>query len=218
MNRQIASWPRFLLVVALLVGAALMLRSRGHAEGLPPREPLSSFPLRVGKWRGHAVAIPDWALRVLGNGEFAERAYVRDPNQPYVDLFLAYFPSERMGSSPHSPQNCLPGSGWSPVTSARVNIPGLNGNTMRVNRYIVAKDLNRMLVYYWYQSHGRVTASEYWAKVYLVEDSIRLNRSDGAMIRVSTPIAENESLASAERRGLTFTEQVLPQLDHFIPR
>jgi EpsI family protein len=212
------SWPRFLLVVTLLVGTALILRSRGQAESLPPREPLSSFPLQLGKWRGVRVAIPDWALRVLGNGEFAERAYVRDPNQPYVDLFMAYFPSERMGSSPHSPQNCLPGSGWSPVESARVKIAGLNGNTIRVNRYIVAKDLNRMLVYYWYQSHGRVIASEYWAKFYLVEDSIRLNRSDGAMIRVSTPIAENETAVDAEHRALGFTKEVLPQLDRFVPR
>jgi EpsI family protein len=218
MSKPDGSWMRFLVAAALLAGTALFLHSRGQAEILPPREPLSSFPTEIGNWRGVNVDIPQWALQVLGHGEFVERNFARDHNEPPVDLFIAYFPSQRTGSTVHSPQNCLPGSGWTPIESSRVEFPRPGGGTMRVNRYIVARGMDRMLVYYWYQAQGRIVASEYWAKFYLVEDSMRLNRSDGALVRVSTHIAENETVADAEQRGRAFTQAVLPQLDRFIPR
>jgi EpsI family protein len=94
--------------------------------------------------------------------------------------------------------------------------PG-TGN-IRVNHYVLAKGLDRLLALYWYQAHGRVVASEYWAKFYLVADAIRMNRSDGALVRVMTPIAQNESLTSAEKRGVAFVQDVLPLLDRYIPR
>lgn len=218
MSQSARGWVRVIVAAALLGGTALFLHSRSQAEILPPREPLSSFPTKLGSWQGANVVIPDWALRVLGHGEFVERTFARNQTEPSVDLFIAYFPSQRSGSTVHSPQNCLPGSGWTPVESSRVELPRPDGGTMRVNRYIVARGMNRLLVYYWYQAQGRVIASEYWAKFYLVEDSIRLNRSDGALVRVSTGIAEGESVTDAERRGLAFTQEVLPTLDRFIPR
>jgi EpsI family protein len=89
---------------------------------------------------------------------------------------------------------------------------------MKINRYVIAKGLDHMLVLYWYQAHGRVVASEYWAKFYLVADAIRMNRSDGALVRIMTPIARNESPASAERRGIAFVQDVLPLLDRYIPQ
>jgi EpsI family protein len=92
-----------------------------------------------------------------------------------------------------------------------------DGRAITVNRYVIAKGLERRLVLYWYQAHGRVVASEYWAKFYLVADAIRMNRSDGALIRVTTPIAENESPVSAEQRGVAFVRDVLPLLGRYIP-
>ena len=218
MTRQLSAWLRFAMVFAMLSGTALFLRSRGQAENLPPTEPPASFPWRVGNWQGKEVPIPQWALDVLGAGEFLERNYSRTPEEPSIDFFLAYFPSQRMGTSMHSPQNCLPGSGWTPVEFARVELSRPGAGTIRVNHYVLAKGLNRVLVLYWYQAHGRVVASEYWAKFYLVADAIRMNRSDGAMVRVMTPIAQNESLTSAEQRGVAFVQNVLPLLDRYIPR
>jgi EpsI family protein len=87
-----------------------------------------------------------------------------------------------------------------------------------VNRYVIAKGLDQQIVLYWYQSHGRVVASEYWAKLYLVEDAIRLNRTDGALVRVITPVSSSESLESGERRAVAFATQLLPILDAYIPR
>jgi EpsI family protein len=133
-----------------------------------------------------------------------------------VDFFLAYFPTQRTGSTIHSPQNCLPGSGWIPADLKRIALPG--SEKALVNRYIIAKGLDRQLVLYWYQSNGRIVASEYWAKFFLVADSVRRNRSDGALVRIVTPVARDESVETAERRALDFARQALPQLDRFVPR
>jgi len=219
-DRQSArgAWLRFVLVAALLVGTGLFLRSRAQADILPPREPLSSFPLQIGDWQGTAITIPKWALDVLGTGEFVQRSFRRFPEEAPVDLFIAYFPSQRMGSTMHSPQNCLPGAGWTPVETARVPLLESGRAKTQVNRYLLAKGLDRMLALYWYQEHGRVEASEYWSKFYLVADAIRFNRSDGALVRVMTPITSNETEASAETRGEAFIHVLRPLLDTYVPQ
>jgi EpsI family protein len=216
-TRQAGTWLRLAVVIALLAATALFLHSRGQAEHLPPREPLSSFPLRVGNWQGTDIPIPQWALELLGPGEFLERDYRRTLDEPSVDLFVAYFPSQRMGSTMHSPQNCLPGSGWTPTEFARVELTRPGGGNIKVNRYVLSKGLDHLLVFYWYQAHGRAVASEYWAKFYLVADAIRMNRSDGAMVRIMTPIGQNESLSGAERRGVALVHDVLPLLGRHLP-
>ncbi len=215
MRPQTTTWLRLLIVAGLIAATGLFLRSRAQADILPPREPLSSFPTNIGDWQGAEVTIPQWALNVLGAGEFVERRYSRSPNEPSVDLFMAYFPSQRMGSTMHSPQNCLPGSGWTPIDFSRVELARPEGEKMRVNRYVLARGMDHLLVYYWFQEHGRVVASEYWSKFYLVADAIRMNRSDGALVRVTTAI---DDPARADQRAVELVETVLPSLDRYIPR
>jgi EpsI family protein len=218
MTKQTSGWPRLSMVIALLVATALFLHSRSQPEVLPPTQPLSEFPLQVGNWQGSVVSIPQWALDVLGDGKFMEHSYDRSHDEPRVDLFVAYFPTQKTGSTMHSPQNCLPGSGWTPVDSSRVDLPQPGGGKINVNRYILTRGLDRLLVYYWYQEHGRAVASEYWSKFYLVADSVKMNRSDGALIRITTPIRQDETVANAEQRGGSFIQEILPLLDRYIPR
>jgi EpsI family protein len=211
-------WIRFALAVGLIGGTAILLHSRSKAETLVPAQPPSSFPLQLGDWQGRDIPIPRWALDVLGDGRFVERSFSRSPNELPVDFFLAYFPTQRTGSTMHSPQNCLPGSGWTPVEFNRVMLPIPGAGTIRVNRYVIAKGLDRQLAIYWYQEHGRSVASEYWAKFYLVEDAIRLNRSDGALVRFITPIAQGETVASAQQREVALIQDVLPLLGQYVPK
>ena len=133
-------------------------------------------------------------------------------------LFIAYFPSQRQGDTIHSPKNCLPGSGWTPIDAARMPISVTGSGPILVNRYVIAKGLDKDMVLYWYQAHGRVTPSEYWAKIFLVADAVRENRSDGAMIRVITSILDGENEASAEDRVLKFSSQLVPILSAYIPQ
>jgi len=210
---------RFAITVALLATTAIFLQARAQRETLPSREPLASLPYRLGEWTGTDVAMQQDVLDILGPGDFLQRFYENNSvRQPYVDLFVAYFPSQRSGDTIHSPKHCLPGAGWLPTESGRISI-SLPGRTpFQANRYLIAKGDERQLVLYWYSAHNRALASEYWAKFFLVADSIRLNRSDGALIRVITPLLPGEAVDVAQQRLLSFAGNVVPQLDRYIPR
>lgn len=213
------SLPRFLSAVVLLVASALFLRARSGSEVFPARLPLSSFPEHIGDWTGKDIAIDKDALKVLGPGEFISRVYSDSPQpQNVLELFLAYFPSQRAGDTIHSPKNCLPGAGWSPVESRTITLSVPGFSPFAVNRYIIAKGGVKQIALYWYWSHNRGVASEYWAKYYLVADSIRMNRSDGSLVRVITPILPGETSDAAEKRLLPFVQDLVPLLNSYIPR
>ncbi len=212
---------RFALAACLIALTAILLQARGRVETIAPRPPLSSFPAQLGAWSGKDVAIDPETLHVLGPGDFLLRGY-RDSgsmtNLPYVDLFVAYFPSQRTGDTIHSPKNCLPGAGWTPEENARVTLSLPGHSPFRVNRYVIARGGDRELVLYWFWAHDRGVASEYWAKFYLVKDAIRMNRSDGALVRVTTEMLPGETAQRAQERLRPFTANLIPLLDTYIPR
>jgi len=210
---------RFALAAALIGFTALLLQARSRTEIIPPHAPLSSFPAKLANWDSTEVVQDEKTLEVLGPGDFLERIY-QDPagKLPYVDLFLAYFPSQRAGETPHSPQHCLPGAGWNPDENTRVTLSFPGHAPFPANRYVISKADDRRLVLYWFWAHDRGVASEYWAKFYLVKDAIRMNRSDGSLVRFVTPMFPGETPDAAERRILPFTSAVVPLLDDYIPR
>ena len=210
---------RFALVALLLAVTALFLHARSRNEVLPTRQPLADLPHQLGDWTGTDVPIQQEVLDVLGAGDFLLRVYQDSSRrQPYVDLFLAYFPSQRAGDTIHSPKHCLPGAGWQPVESGRVTLDLPGHSPFVANRYVIAKGTDRQLVLYWYLAHDRAVASEYWAKFYLVTDSIRLNRSDGSLVRVTTPLRPGETADAAQERLISFAGKFSPQLDQYVPR
>lgn len=210
---------RFAFTAALIVAAAIFLHAHSGSEVFPPRLPLKSFPTQVGNWEGTDVAIDKDVLAVLGPGDFLLRVYQNQQQpQPYADLFIAYFASQRTGDTIHSPKNCLPGAGWAPVENTRVNLTLPGHAPFPANRYVIAKGDSRDLVLYWYWAHDRGVASEYWAKFYLVADSIKMNRSDGALVRISTQMNPGETPDAAEQRILPFASSIMPMLDNYVPR
>jgi EpsI family protein len=208
---------RFALIALLLAATGAFLQARGRNEVFPPRQPLATFPHQLQTWSGSDVYIPQEIRDVLGAGDFLLRIY-RNGMAPSVDLFVAYFPSQRAGDTIHSPKNCLPGAGWSPVESSRdtLNFPGQP--PVPVNRYVIAKGNERQLVLYWYWAHDRAVASEYWAKFYLIADSIRMNRSDGSLVRVTTRMAPGETAEQAQQRLVSFAGNVVPILNEYVPK
>ena len=213
------SSARFLIAAALLAVTAIFLQARSRNELVPVRQPLKAFPQRLGEWTGTDVAIPQDVLDVLGEGDFLLRVYQDGSGKnPDVDLFLAYFSSQRTGDTIHSPKNCLPGAGWFPIEASRISISSPRRAPFPANRYVIAKGAKRQLVLYWYWAHDRAVASEYLAKFYLVADSIRMNRSDGSLVRVTTPLRSEESADAALDRLLAFAGKVVPVLNSFVPR
>lgn len=205
------------LIVAILLAVAIVLARRPPEPPLH-RAPLSSLPAQLGGWQGADLQLDQQTLDILGAGEFLSRGYARSENEPYIELFIAYFPSQRAGDTIHSPSHCLPGAGWVPTQRLVVQLPRQDGSTFPANRYVVAKAGDRQLVLYWYLAHDRAVASEYWSKYYLVADAIRMNRSDGSLVRLITPMYRGETPDAAQARIWDFGGKLVPLLDTYIPR
>jgi len=212
------STPRFILATLLIAGAAILLQARARSEVFPPRLPLKQFPAQLGGWSGTDVAIDKDVLEILGAGDFLVRIYQNQQKTPYIDLFIAYFRSQRAGDTIHSPQHCLPGAGWAPIENQRITLTMPGREPFPANRYLIAKGDSRELVLYWFWAHNRGVASEYWAKFYLVADSIKMNRSDGALVRITTPMYPGETVDAAQQRILPFARDLTLLLDNYIPR
>ncbi len=211
--------PRFLVPALLMLATAVGLQAHSQDEVFPPRQPLSALPAQLDGWKGTDQIIDQETLKILGPGEFLARDYESTTQeQPWIDLFIAYFPTQRMGDTIHSPNHCIPGAGWVPIVRQIVQLKASDGTAFPVNRYVITKAGDRQLVLYWFQAHGRAEASEYSAKYYLVADSIRMHRSDGALIRFMSPMYPGESPDAAQSRIMGLGDHFLPVLDSYIPR
>lgn len=203
---------------AVLIAHALFVYGFSRQEHPPPHRPLGEFPVRLGRWTllEEGVVGAD-VQQVLRADETLTRTYRHTARPGVASLFIAYFKSQRTGVNPHSPKNCLPGSGWYPVESGvlSMEVPGRAG-PIRVNRYIVAKGDSQSLVLYWYQTRDRVIASEYAAKVYLVADALRYNRTDTALVRIAVPVSA-EGVEAATSLALDFARETYSPLRQLLP-
>ena len=208
---------RFWTVVVLLAGTALILQARGNTDRIPVSEPLSHFPQTIAERVGSNIPIDQETLDVLGAGDFLSRVYTNDGQALPIGLFIAYFPSQRTGTTIHSPKNCLPGAGWTFESNQNIDLQDASGKMHQVGEYIIANGDNRQFVIYWYEAHGRSVANEYTAKIDMVIDAMRLNRTDGALVRVITRIDSNAGTNGAKDRAEAFVAQLAPMLPRFIP-
>jgi EpsI family protein len=209
---------RFWTIVALLAGTAFLMHARGSTDLIPQSEPLSQVPHTIDRWVGGDVPLDQETLEVLGPGDFLSRVYKDGIAASPVGLFIAYFPSQRTGVTIHSPKHCLPGAGWMFESSRYVDLEDVNHESHRVGEYIISDGMDRQFVIYWYQAHGRSIANEYLARIYMVKDALRMRRTDGALVRVMTPIGPLESETTARTRAEEFTKELAPMLPRFIPK
>jgi EpsI family protein len=214
---------RLLVISALFLGSAGYVSYKTHPEKVGTRTPLASLPMRVDRWEGREGApfAPN-IVKVLGADEYLNRVYLA-PKEPFVSLYVGFYQSQRQGDTMHSPLNCLPGAGWQPVRQDRATLAVTDSDgtprAVTVNQIVIQKGLDRQMVLYWYQGHGKVIASEYTSKVYLVYDAMRLNRTDAAMVRVISPIegAGAADDAAAAARLTEFVQRIFPQLSGLLP-
>lgn len=213
---------RVLIMLVCLVVAAVAVARANRVERVPTRNAFAAFPYEIDDWRGQAEPpFTQRELEVLGLDDYLTRTYAAAGKTP-VGLYIGYWQSQRQGSTIHSPQNCLPGAGWEPVSQTIMTFPDPRhpgGSPAEGNRYVIQKGLDRVLVLYWFQSHGRIVASEYWSRFYLLTDAVKMDRTDGAIVRLTAPI--NTRLADGEQRAeqstINFASALLPKLDAFLP-
>jgi EpsI family protein len=207
--------PRWWIAIALLLATTIAIAKLPHGAMVELSQPLQAFPLEIPDWHGFDQPLTDRITAAAGVDSYLSRFYVRQGGDN-IGLYVGYYKSQQTGDSVHSPKNCLPGSGWQPLSSSEIMLRVPDGRTVPVNLYVVENEREKLLVLYWYQSHGRIFSSEYWAKIYMVVDAIRLNRTDSALVRITTKLGRDEN--SAQQLAVSFAEQVIPRLDQIIPK
>jgi EpsI family protein len=198
----------------LLIAGLMVLHASVPETPQLNRVPFAQLPATIGHWQlAGNIAIDDESLKVLKADDYISRLYVNGASA--VELFIAYYATQRQGDTMHSPMNCLPASGWQPMQTGRVLISTTAGLAVNANRVVIQKALDKELVLYWYQSHGRTIASEYSSKAYLVLDSLRQHRSDAALVRLVTPLGSTEG--GADGAATDFVRALQPMLGRHIP-
>ncbi len=208
---------RFILTVGILLAAALLNYYFSKPDISLPRKNLTEFPKILGEWTAVAeYKIEGQSMEVLQVDDYFMRTY-RSPRGDIIGLYIGYFKSQREGKGIHSPRLCLPGAGWVPVNTSvySMPIPGHNPESVPVNKYIMGKGLDRQLYIFWYQGRGRIYASEYWNKIYLIWDGLTKKRTDGALIRVNN--LATGSPENALQTQIDFIKLFLPLLKDYIP-
>jgi EpsI family protein len=201
------------IVVALIVVTGLYTRGAAHSGSVPERAPFDQLPLVIHDAEGfEAVPFADDVVRQLGADDHVNRIYV-DHAVP-VALYAGYYASQRQGDVIHSPQNCLPGAGWRPIASERIDI-GEGAGRQTINRVLIAKGRERQAVFYWYQGRGRVVANEFANKAWLMLDAARSGRTDGGLVRLITPVVSTPEDAYA--RLNKFATALIPLLREHLP-
>ena len=202
--------------LAILLGALLVLQLRSTGEAVPIRKPLDSFPATLGEWQARrgtifsgdildTLKLTDYVMRDYGDGRGRS-----------LNLYIGYWDTQRKGAVIHSPKNCLPGAGWEPVEAFLITIPLRPPHApIIVNRYLIQKDRDQQVVLYWYQSQGQVIAGEVPAKIAMVKSALAHNRTDGAIVRVMSPVSG--SAREVSERLIAYVQAMYPVLEDYLP-
>lgn len=208
---------RFAILFAVLLAGGLAVNAWEYlGEARVERKQLKDFPKQIGVWEqtGGDEQFNEETLAVLRASDYLLRNY-RGTDGRVVNFYVGYYASQREGATYHSPLNCLPGSGWVMSEPGKITITPKGRSPFVANRYLIHNGDHKELLIYWYQGRGRAVASEYWGKIYTVIDSVRLRRSDGAMVRITTSVESSEPAALQAAADLAANSSYI--LPEFIP-
>lgn len=207
-------WALGFIVLATVF--SLMVSKRVEIQ--LPRENFASYPMQLGPWRGKPITLEQIYLDQLKLDDYLLSDYV-DGSQSLVNLYIAYYESQRKGHSIHSPRACLPGGGWKIESLTQKNLDAVvdNGRPLAVNRAIIQMGDSQQLVYYWFKQRDRIVTNEYTVKWYLFWDALTRNRTDGALVRVITPVKPGENIEDADSRLISFIKLANKPLKTFLP-
>jgi exosortase D (VPLPA-CTERM-specific) len=188
------------------------------AELSPERASFALFPMQIGGWHGRRGTLDGVFTDQLKLDDYLLADYV-DGAGDVANVYVAYYNSQRKGEAVHSPRSCLPGGGWQMRDFGQRTLPGIsvNGQPLRVNRTLIEMGNERQLVYYWFQQRGRIITNEFAVKWYLFWDALTLHRTDGAMVRIITPLPPARSEAAADGLLTELASRIVPDLSRYIP-
>jgi EpsI family protein len=206
-----------MVLSAFLIIQGSLFYGYSRGETVPIAKPLETFPMELGQWHMVQQGVMEQEIKdVLRADDYVTRDYAASPTQ-VANLFVAFFKTQRAGQTPHSPKNCLPGSGWVWTVSDTIPVTVTGRETpIVINRYVISKGEDKALVLYWYQSRDRVVAKEYQAAAYVAWDALRFNRTDTSIVKVTIRIVNNQEKA-ATKIGVDFIQSFYATLRQYFP-
>ena len=216
--KAIISPPHFVVSIIVLGLTLVLVQSLEFREKIPIKKSFDHFPLKLGEWSGRRQSMEQRFLNILDLSDYVIVNY-RNPDGREINFYTAYYESQRKGESIHSPASCLPGSGWVFNEAGRVSIslPVQDGPIMTVKKAYMLKNEYRQLSYYWFPQRGRILTNTFQLKLFAFWDAISRQRTDGALVRLITPVYKDEELEAAEQRLQEFTSGLVPVLAEFLP-
>ncbi|MBC7755574.1 MAG: VPLPA-CTERM-specific exosortase XrtD [Bdellovibrio sp.] len=215
-QQALLSKPLLTSIAIILASVLAVTVLGGRQEIIPARAKFVTFPTNINGWQAKEERMDKSVETFLGVDDYLLADY-KDPAKGSVNFYVAYYASQRKGVSPHSPQVCMPGGGWVISSLNRIAIQVAGKKDFFVNRTMINKDNHRQVVYYWFEQRGRHIANEYFMKWYLLKDAIGRNRTDGALVRVTTYLRPTENESAADARIQAFLHDSLPVLDGYVP-
>jgi len=210
--------PQFLVAVVLLIAILTLSQGINYRERIPIKKSLAKFPLHLSEWTGTRQSMEQRFIYSLGLSDYALIDFANQEGKS-VYLYVAYYESQSRGHHTHSPATCLRGGGWilREMGATTISTPGYYNGAMKFNSAIIDKQGSRQFCYYWFPQRGRILNNVYQLKIFTFWDALTKQRTDGALVRVITPVYESEELRDAEARLQAFTRVIVPVLDEYIP-
>ena len=207
--------PTLITALIVLIASALIVLFLGQREEVDlKRKTFDQFPMQIEEWIGHRGSIEKSSLDLLKLDDYIMSNFKK--NDDRVNFYVAYYDQQETGGAAHSPKTCLPGGGWRILSHTELELAGTS-LTVPINRFVISQGDNKQIVYYWFQERGQIIASEYAVKWHMLIDSIKHNRTDGALVRLTTLIGPLDSIENADKRLLDFAQNVTPLLKDYIP-
>jgi exosortase D (VPLPA-CTERM-specific) len=220
---RLARVPASAALAAAAIGVALaagaLAATPERAIVTPEREPLALFPRDVGGWRGGSPQILEPSVRSsLGAQDYYWNTFASAEEAEAVDLLVVWYEHQRQGSF-HSPEVCIPAGGWEIERIETVDVAPALGRegAFPVNRALIQNGPVRQLVYFWFDAAGTPNASSFAAKTRMTWNRMTEGRSDGALVRLVTPVGSREAEAVAEARLQAMMADTLAVLPRFVP-
>ncbi|HID70778.1 MAG TPA: EpsI family protein [Desulfobacterales bacterium] len=207
-----------IIVILLLFGTWLVVQNSSTVNAVPIKQQLASFPKTIGQWhKVHATTSSAEVVEMLGVDDEIHYTYQNEEGR-LITLYVGYYKAVGVSGAYHSPKNCLPGGGWGIDSIQTFPLrTGIEGNSRsEVSEMLIRNGNKYQIVLYWYQNRGRIIASEYWEKIYLVFDALRIRRRDGTFVRIMYTVPNDKIVEASEEAG-KFAELVMTNLESYLP-
>lgn len=212
-------YPVYLCSVALLVPFAAVSLMIGERQDTPPaRTEFMDFAMDIGSWHGSPLVMEQQYISALRFDDYLLADYVSG-DETSVNVYMAYYRSQKKGQSAHSPQSCIPGGGWEIASHQTIDLPLGDdpSSSYQANRILIQKDSQKQLVIYWFKQRERLLSSEYLVKMFLFWDALSKGRSDGALIRLAAAVGPGQPEEAVERRLTELARLIQPELARYVP-